>query len=220
MDITSAASLQAAESTTGSASSRFSEDYDTFLQLLTSQLQNQDPTDPMNTNEFTQQIVSYSSLEQQINTNTQLEDLVAVMTSAMTNNAVSYVGDTITYENATTDLKDGEANWTYNVDRDGVEGQLEIRNAAGVLVRKIDANTSSGRHEFNWDGRQDDGSIAPDGTYSLTAIVRDANDVAIGVDTSVSGVVEGVDLTGSEPELLVDGRTISISEVLSVRAAG
>lgn len=219
MDITSATSIQAVESETASAQSRFGDDYDTFLQLLTAQLQNQNPTEPMNTNEFTQQIVSYSSLEQQIGTNTQLEDLVSLMTGFLSNNAVSYVGDTITYENATTELRDGEAHWDYDVSRSGVEGQIEIRNSSGVLVRKTDANTSSGRHEFNWDGRTDDGRIAPDGDYSMTVIIRDENERAIGVDTSVSGLVEGVDLTGSEPRLLVDGRTISISEVLSVRTA-
>lgn len=212
-----ASTASSASGTTSSASQRFDEQYTTFLQLLTTQLQNQNPVEPMNTNEFTQQVVAYSGLEQQINTNSQLEQLVSLVDNFMSGNAINYVGDTVTFEAAETPLVDGSALWQYDVARPGVSGTIEIRNSAGQVVRTDTADATAGRHTFDWDGRMDDGNPAPDGNYSISIAVRDGNDVAIPVDTSVAARVDAVDLTGPAPLLVVGNRSIPVSDVLTVR---
>src|ERR1700686_3335504 len=70
--------------------------FDTFLKLLTTQLQNQDPLSPMDSNQFTQELVQFSQVEQQINTNTSLASLIALTKTQSSANAVSYLGKTIT----------------------------------------------------------------------------------------------------------------------------
>lgn len=214
--------LDASASATGSAStstrSTFQENYDTFLQLLTTQLQNQNPTDPMDTNEFTQQVVSYSALEQQINTNTQLEQLIALTQSFASGNAIAYVGDIVSYEGARATLESGRAEWDYEVSRSGTEGTIEIRDAAGQLVKTDVAEFSAGNHTYIWDGRMDNGGTAPNGSYTISVVVRDSDGAAISVNTAVTGRVDAVDFSGDLPRLVVGDRTINISDVLRVEA--
>lgn len=203
--------------TTATSQSRFEDDYDTFLQLLTTQLQNQNPVDPMDTNEFTQQVVSYSSLEQQINTNTQLEDMIAIMSSFVSSNATSYVGDIVSFSGAQAQLENGKAEWAYDVSRSGVEGTIEIRDSSGSVVKTDVAQTAAGNHTYRWDGTMDDGRTAPEGAYSISVVVRDGNDAAVSISTSITGRVDAVDVSGPSPQLIVGSRKISISDVLTVR---
>src|SRR5689334_25039164 len=88
--------------------------FTTFLQLLTTQLKNQNPLDPLDTNQFTQQLVEFASVEQQINMNTNLQTLVSIQQAAQSTQALGFVGRTVTVTGATAPLTNGQAQWTFN----------------------------------------------------------------------------------------------------------
>src|SRR6185503_3409362 len=116
MDVS--ATTAAASSATNKARQTLSSNYDMFLKLLTAQLQNQDPLSPMDSNQFTQQLVMYSQVEQQLTTNDNLSSLIALQKSAAGANAVSYLGRTAFTQGADTSLADGAANWRCSLPND------------------------------------------------------------------------------------------------------
>ncbi|MCB1491973.1 MAG: flagellar hook assembly protein FlgD [Rhodobiaceae bacterium] len=217
IDSTTSATSSTGTSSTSTAQTKYDEQYDTFLQLLTTQLKNQVPTDPLDTNEFTQQVVSYSALEQQIDTNSQISQLIEIISGFISANAISYVGDTVTYAGAATELEDGKAAWEYTNATAGVKGTIEIRDASGQVVKTDKAELSAGKHTYVWDGMTDEDEEAPDGTYSISIDLRNTEDTAISVSTAITDQVDSVDLSGDTPSLIVGKRTISVSDILSVR---
>lgn len=205
--------------TASNARSNYDEQYETFLTLLTTQLQNQNPLEPLDTNEFTNQVVQFSSLEQQITQNSQLEALVGIAGSFMSTSAMAFVGDTVTVDGAAAQLSNGSAEWTYDVSRTGESAVVTIRDLAGNVIRSDIGEHTKGTHTYRWNGRGDDGQQAPDGTYTISVDVRDNADTLVSVSTSVSGTVDEVDLTGPEPLLIVNGREVPMTAVQSVRAS-
>ena len=120
--------------------------FDTFLQLLTTQLKNQSPLDPLDTNEFTNQLVQFSSVEQAIKTNEQLELLTRLSAANMATAAVSYIGKTITADGSTSELKNGEATWIYKVENDAPKSTLIVRGETGKTVSAQEASLQAGNN--------------------------------------------------------------------------
>ena len=89
--------------------------FDTFLQLLTTQLQNQDPLNPMDSSQFTQQLVQFSMVEQQINTNANLQNLLGLTGANAGAGSVNYLGKTVTIGNGNAALIDGQTSWNYSL---------------------------------------------------------------------------------------------------------
>ncbi len=117
--ITGAASAAATTSKAGSGTSaqEIAGNFTQFLTLLTTQLKNQNPLDPMDTNQFTQQLVQFAGVEQQLKANDRLDSILASSKAASTASATSYIGQTIESTGTTADLKDGAATWTLNAAR-------------------------------------------------------------------------------------------------------
>src|ERR1700729_584477 len=112
---TAASTPSAASQVTVAGSQEIAGNFNTFLQLLTTQLQNQDPLSPMDTNQFTQQLVEFASVEQQINMNTNLQTLVTLQQTAQDSQALAFVGQTVTVNGSNATLASGgQAQWTYN----------------------------------------------------------------------------------------------------------
>ncbi len=191
-------------------------DFDTFLKILTTQLQNQNPLEPLDTNQFTQQLVQFSSVEQEIKSNKNLEQLIALSGANAFTGVVSYIGKEVTAEGATTNLSDGQASWSFSLTKDAPSTTLTIRNSAGSIVKTESVDGKFGANAFAWDGRSDAGNTVPDGLYSLTVEAKDVDDNFISATTTVKGVVEGVDLTSNEPLLRVNGTTIKLSSVKAI----
>ena len=146
---------------------QLSGNFDTFLQLLTTQLQNQDPTSPMDSNQFTQQLVEYSQVEQQINTNTNLQTLITQGTSQSGAYATVYLGKNVTVTNGKASLTNGAASWTYNLGTTAASTTLTVTNASGSVVYTGAGETTAGNNTFNWNGQDNNGNQLPDGTYTL-----------------------------------------------------
>lgn len=204
---------QAAESQTTIA-----ENFDAFLNLLTTQLQNQNPLEPLDTNEFTAQLVQFTSVEQSIQTNKNLEQLVALSVTNAFTSAVDYIGKTVVAAGDTAQLTGGAATWNYELSAPSSETTITVYNSAGIPVHTDVRTANSGNNTFVWNGQLEDGTPAPEGTYTISIDAKDAEGNTVGVSTEIEGVVQAVDLTGSEPILTVNGQEIALSNIKAIRS--
>ena len=205
-------------SSDGSVADRqlIADNLDTFLQLLTTQLKNQDPLEPLDTNEFTAQLVQYSSVEQSVKSNDLLEQLVAANTVSSGQVAVGYIGKMVTADGATTVFKDGGATWALSAGDDAAEATFTIRDASGAVVYTATDALESGTSAFTWDGTTSTGQPAQEGLYTLTVSARDAAGGTVPVTTEITGIVRGAEFDGSEPLLDIGGIKVKLSTVSAV----
>jgi flagellar basal-body rod modification protein FlgD len=189
--------------------------FDTFLQLLTTQLKNQNPLDPLDTNQFTQQLVQFSGVEQQLKTNDFLSSLVSANANSVNSSAVGYIGKTVTASGVRSELANGKATWNFNVPTDSTVN-VNIKDANGNSVYTESGSMQAGSGVFTWDGTDSQGNKQPDGTYSISMTALDANGKTVNVSTQSGGVVTGVDFTGTEPVLLIGNTRVNLSGVTSV----
>jgi len=189
--------------------------FDTFLQLLTTQLKNQNPLDPLDTNQFTQQLVEFSGVEQQLKTNDFLASLVSANANTTNSNAVGYIGKTVTASGVRTELVNNKAQWNFTI-ADAANVTVNIKDANGNTVYSEQGPMQAGSGQFTWDGKDNQGNIKPAGTYSISMQAVTGEGKSINVSTQTTGVVTGVDFTGSEPVLLVGNSRLNISGVTSV----
>src|SRR5881227_64289 len=130
---TTSSSSSVAQAAGSTASQQLAGNFNTFLQLLTTQLQNQNPLDPLDTNQFTQQLVQFSSVEQQINMNTQLSTLISLQQTSQSTSALGFVGQTVTVDGNTAQLANGQASWTFSALKPA-NATLTIANSTGQSV--------------------------------------------------------------------------------------
>jgi len=190
--------------------------FSTFLTLLTTQLKNQDPTSPMDSNEFTQQLVEYSQVEQQINTNTNLQSLITQGTTNASAVTTSYLGKNVSVTNGNASLSDGAATWTYNLGTASATTQLTVTNSAGQTVYTGSGNTTAGNNTFNWNGEDNNGNQLNNGTYKLAVTATDQSGATITTSVASAGTVSQIDLTGSSPMLVIGNMEVSPSAVAAV----
>lgn len=201
---------------TANAGMKLAEDFTQFLTLLTTQLQNQDPLNPMDSTEFTNQLVQFTQVEQAINTNQKLDHMVQMQLSSMTNMALGYVGLDITYPSVELAF-DGEtpSKITYSLAEEAREAYINIRDENGVLVYNGPVPRDVGTKHFEWDGRNKDGGIAPAGTYSFTIDAVNGQEKPIQASTAVNGRVRGVETQNGVPFLLVGDRAVPVGNVIN-----
>lgn len=193
------------------------QNYDTFLVLLTAQLQNQDPLAPMDSTQFTQQLVQFSQVEQQIRTNEQLEGLVGQYQAASAGAALSYLGKDAIIASDQTYLAGGVANWAYNLPERAESMTVHVRDAAGRIVyTTTTAPNATGEHLFSWDGKTNNNTTAPDGVYRLTFEAKNSAGVAIRPTVNVRETIMGVDFSGGTPVVITPAGTRSIDQIRSV----
>jgi flagellar basal-body rod modification protein FlgD len=206
----SAASLS---STTGAT---LAGNFQTFLTLLTTQLQNQNPLSPLDTNQFTQQLVQFAGVEQQLKTNDELTSLVSLQQTAQSTQALGFVGKTATVDGSTTALTNSSASWNLGVPTNS-QVNISITNSTGQTVYSNNYSVSAGSNQaFTWDGKGNDGTQWPDGKYTLTATAADTAGNSVAVTTQIKGVVSSVDLTQSPPLLSINGQTYTVSQIKSI----
>src|SRR5256885_14570283 len=118
----------AANSTTGVDKTTIAGNFQTFLTLLTTQLKNQNPLDPLDTNQFTQQLVQFAQVEQQLKQNDQLATLVSIEKSAQSTTALAFVGSTVAVDGQIAAMTNGKATWTFTVPKP-VSAAVTIKSA-------------------------------------------------------------------------------------------
>ncbi|HAK63838.1 MAG TPA: hypothetical protein DCO82_11415 [Alphaproteobacteria bacterium] len=216
VDNASPSAVKADIDASGNALNKLANDFDNFLTLLTTQLQNQDPLQPMDSKEFTSQLVQFTSVEQAIQSNKNLEKLIALTGGNTSSAAFGYIGKEIKTSNSSTNLAGGFAKWSYEVDPSASSSSISIQDAKGNTVFIQEGKTGAGLHEFVWDGKDKNGASFPDGVYSLsvTAVSSDKKPVSTKVFTT--GVVDNVEITGEEPTLFIGGVRVGLKEVIAV----
>ena len=211
----SSSSSSSLGSTTGAT---LAGNFQTFLTLLTTQLQNQNPLDPLDTNQFTQQLVQFAGVEQQLKTNDSLSQLVTLQQTTQATQALDYVGKTAVVDGTTATMSQSSATWHLNVPSSATVN-ISIANSTGQTVFTGQYSAGAGSDiPFTWNGQGNDGTQWPDGKYTITATGKDASNNNVGVAAQVQGTVSSVDLTQSPPLLTIDGQSYTLSQVKSVVA--
>jgi flagellar basal-body rod modification protein FlgD len=162
-----AAAASAAPSASAGAFSTLAGNIDTFLTLLTTQLRNQDPLKPLDTEKFTSQLVQFASVEQSIKTNSHLEALIALQGASDRQSALAFLGREAVVASDKAALTDGRATWTYTLPSDARAISISVLNDKGVVVARSAGAAAAGAHEFSWNGVALDGAAAPPGVYRL-----------------------------------------------------
>lgn len=215
MATVSSATSSTALTNSGTSQQGLMASYELFLSILTTQIQNQDPLDPMDSAEYTNQLVQYSNVEQAIQQNKNLESIISTLQSNQSMGYVSYIGNEVSADASSTTLSGSEAQWNYSIKEDA-SGTFEIRNTTGAIVYSGEVSLKAGAGTFVWDGRTDSGDEAVDGVYSISFSVKDAGSRSEKVTTALTGVVDSVDWSTGEPILKVGGQSIPVSSVTSV----
>lgn len=207
------------QATTGaqsSSSAKLASNYETFLNLLTAQIKNQDPLSPMDTTEWTNQLVQYSSVEQAIKSN----DYLAKIAAASSNNLASasnYVGKQVEVAQSTATLKDGQAIWAYSLEATAQDATLTVSDAQGTVVYAGRAqDLTQGGHSFVWDGKGSNGQRLPDGDYTLSVKAANAFGQDIASDVYLSGIVRAIQSEDDGLHIFVNNTKASLDAVRSV----
>jgi len=211
---TSGVNISAATSKTTLANN-----FDTFLTLLTTQLRNQNPLDPLDTNQFTQQLVQFAGVEQQINMNQQLTSLVNLQKANQVTSAMSFLGATATVDGSSTKLASGQAKWNFSADKPST-ATLTIKDAVGQTAYSGSFSLNAGTQNFAWDGKGNNGTQWPDGAYTLSITAKDASGQSVAVSTTVAGTVDAVDLTQNPPMLTISGQAYGLDKIKQVVRPG
>jgi flagellar basal-body rod modification protein FlgD len=193
-------------------------DFDTFLQLLTTQLANQDPLSPMDSNQFTEQLVQFASVEQSVAINTKLDEILGLIDADKMGAGTGYLGKAVEADVSTLHLgRTGQASFAMSVDEVPAEVAVAVKNHKGETVATLAPAATSGRQTVVWDGRNDRGMRAPAGTYSVEVTAEDAQGGPLAVSTQLSGTVEAVENEGGALFLDVDGHRVALSDITAVR---
>lgn len=209
MDVTSIAATTAGATNAGS---RIAADFDTFLTLLTAQLQNQDPLDPLDTDKFVSQLVEFSSVEQSIETNRNLETLIGLQSGAETANALALLGETVVFPGDRAIVEAGAASWRYAVPAGASAVALTVIDKTGQIVAQTTGNASAGEHDFVWTGGEEGG------VYRLGVAAVDRSGASLAASArSVAGVTSVSSLNGA-PRLSTGLGDIALADVTRVIA--
>jgi flagellar basal-body rod modification protein FlgD len=193
--------------------------YSTFLTLLTTQLRNQDPTSPMDTNTFTQQLVSMTGVQQQLLTNQLLQQMVTNQGGASVAGAVGLIGQQATAASSTATLAGGKANWTYTLPEAASQGTATITDGLGSTVWS-GALTSlgAGPNSFVWNGQTSSGAQLPDGgSYTLSVKATSASGAALSPSIAISGTVQSVQSVGGVTEVALGSTLVPLTSVTQVK---
>jgi len=212
----SSSSGSSSSSSSSSTTTGIADNFQTFLTLLTTQLQNQNPLDPLDTNQFTQQLVQFAQVEQQLKTNDQLSSLLTLEKSAQSTEALAFVGQNVSVDGSTAHFN-GQATWNLSAPSD-TNAVITISDKTGQTAYSGNFNVASGNASFVWDGKGSDGTQWPAGDYTLTVSANDNSGNPVSISTEVQGTVDSVDLTANPPLLSIGGKTYTTSQVKRIVA--
>jgi flagellar basal-body rod modification protein FlgD len=216
---TGSSAAAAASSTTKPATKGIAQNFDAFLLLLTTQLKNQSPLDPLDTNQFTQQLVQFASVEQQLRSNETLTALLTTAKAANASTAASFIGKQVTADGATTRLSNGSAKWVLNPTRNASQAVITIRDKNGSVVATRTTALAAGAQAYSWDGKTSSGATAPDGDYTIAVAALDASGQGVSVKTEISGRVDSVDMTSDVPQLVIGSIRVPMASVKTIGLA-
>lgn len=201
---------------TGSAAlNSLSGNFSDFLTLLMTQLQNQDPSSPMDSNQFTSELVQFSSVEQQINTNSDLTQLIQLTQASQVEQSSGMLGKQVTVNSTQLSLQNGSASINFNTANAEPVG-ISVTNASGAQVASATLTSKAGSNTWTWDGRNGSGTTVPDGAYTVSVTAPGSNGATTAVPFTVTGTATSVVNTSGTVDLQMGGLTLPFSDVVSV----
>jgi len=214
---TPSAAASSTQDKTALGRANLASNFDTFLSLLTTQLKNQDPLSPLDSNQFTQQLVAMTGVEQQLNANDLLKQLVT-NTAGGVSTAVSLIGKDVKAVSDTANISGGQAKWTYNLPSNAASLKVEVLNSSGTLVHaEAPTDLNAGDHDFTWNGKDQTGTQLPDGgPYTLRVTALDSTGAAISTTNYVKGTVTGVEQANGSTMITINGGQVDWSKVTTI----
>lgn len=211
---TAAASSAASNSSSNAAMGLSSTD---FLNLLVSELQNQDPLNATSTTDFINQLTSYANFNEQQSINSSMTSLASSFSSLVTLNSVNYIGHTVEAKTNTAQLTNGSANFGYSLTSAASNVAISIQDSSGNTVWSGKGTGNAGANSFAWNGQASDGTQLKDGgQYTIQVTATDAAGNSLVSYTTMTGRVTGIDASGSSPSLLVNGVPVSAANIIGV----
>ncbi len=212
---TAAATGSSTSTTTPNALTSLSSNFTSFLNLLLTQLKNQDPSTPMDSNTFTSELVQFSSVEQQITTNSSLTSLIQATQGSEVIQATGVVGKAVTVASTQVALQNGTGQVNYTTST-AEPVDITISNSAGVKVREVQTTSTAGTNSFTWDGKDSSGTALADGAYTVAISGTDAGGTSKAVPFTVTGKATGVTNSNGAVTLQLGAVSVDFSKVQSV----
>ncbi len=204
-------STSAAPSPLASLSSNFGD----FLNLLMTRLQNQDPTSPMDANSFTSELVEFSSVEQQINTNSSLTQLIQLTQASDITQSSALVGKQVSVQSSEIPLQNGAASLSFT--SPGAEPVvITVEGPSGNTLQAVTVNAAQGANTWNWNGKNASGQTLPDGAYTVTVMSGTAGAAATALPFTVTGTATGVTSQNNTVNLQLGALSVPFTSVTSV----
>jgi flagellar basal-body rod modification protein FlgD len=195
---------------------------DDFLKLLTTQLQNQNPLEPMDNTAYVAQLAQFSSLEQMQNMNSNLATSILLNQSVNNSLATSLIGrDIQSRGDQLTHVSSDKQQLDFTLGGAAAKVKVEVVDANGKVVATLEPGAmSSGSQSVTWDGKETDGSTAPAGDYTFRVSATDAKGAAVSSQTTVTGRVTGVKFDNGNTYLMIGGRKVSMADIIQIAEAG
>ena len=195
----------------GSLAGNFSD----FLSMLMTQLKNQDPTSPMDANKFTTELVQFSGVEQQINTNNSLTQLIQLTQSQQVLQSASIVGHQVSVTSDKLSLQNGAAGVAFTAPVAGPV-TISIANSAGAVVSQAQVSATQGSNQWRWDGQNAAGTHMPDGVYNVAVTSATSGQTAAALPFTVIGTATGITQNGTTLNLQMGSLSTAFANVTAV----
>ncbi len=189
--------------------------FNSFLSLLTTQLQNQDPTSPMDTNQFTSELVQFTGVQQEVSTNSNLSALIGLQQTSQVLQSSDLVGKSVAVTSSELTLQNSAA----KVDFSGSAGQqvgIAVVNAAGTPIANATVTATAGSNSWSWNGLDNSGNQMPDGPYRVAVEALSTSGTPVAVPYSIVGTATGVSSNGTTSQLALGGLSVPFNSVVSV----
>jgi flagellar basal-body rod modification protein FlgD len=208
-----------------SAASQVGGNFSTFLQILTTQLQNQDPTAPMDSNSFTQELVEFAGVEQQLDTNSLLQQLVTASGATGVKSLLGYIGQYVEVPSSNNQIliQNSQSEFSYTLPSAAQSAAITVTNSSNQQVASFSGPTASGVNNVAWNGEDNDGNQLPDGVYTISiAAIDSSNNPLTATNVQLIGQVTGVQTADSSGNDLQLGPNLTIndSNIDAVYSAG
>ena len=195
-------------------------DMDAFLLLLVTQLKNQDPLSPLEPTEFTNQLVNFAGVEQQIATNDNIEKLLSVQNAVLASAVIGFVGkEGVADTSGELPLQNGEATFEYTLGSSASNVVMTISDDEGRILFTKAGETGVGKHEVTWDGKDGQDQTMPDGSYNLSITPLAFSGETIEHTTRVKAIITGISLANGETKMDASGVTIPFEKIETVTKA-
>lgn len=212
----SIATLSANAATSTAQNPRLAGDFNTFLTLLTTQIKNQSPTDPLDTNQMTNQLVQFASVEQQIAMNGNLQRLIGLEQASQLTASAPLIGQKVEVETDRIALQNGTGALKLPAAGASQIAQITIRGSGDSIIRQETVQLGNASTAWSWNGKNTSGLAVPDGAYKVSVTGVGAGGRVETLPFTTIGKVTGAERAGGDLKLLLGQLQVGFDKLRSV----